>query len=796
MRTHAELGRLLEVQQDRGSEVVQPDRHAQEVAGRPWPPELRSDTGHRLDAQQLGDPDRRDGLSLLRCGGAQPEGREHARQGRDLIGGGLVEPHPQRCTAALTVLEGHVANWENLFGSPDLCECQHCRSVYSPAAYLVDLLRFLWRGPANDDGKTPLDMLEARRPDLLHLLLTCENTNTIIPYVDLANEVMERYTSASSLDGYEGHDTGDATADELRASPQHFDIAAYRKLKGAKYPFSLPYHQPLDVIRTYGDHLKVSRHEAMKATNPVPDSSTAAALAAESLRMSEEAYHAITGEAFDGTDDGTAVHVYYGYRPDPGAGDAAAAAELEKLASVRELLARSGLSYPELVELISTRFVNPHQKALAFLERIFKHATIPSTELYARLEQIEAGTRDPANDADITAALEGTNITPAQFGRWVAEHLAEVRQVITLHEPQSKCALDTTRLRTIERIYGEAGDGSGVTEPTWSRIHRFVRLQRKLGWSLRDTDVVLGALGADDITPDTINQLDAATRLGTTLKLAPALLAVLWGHIDTLGDKSLYAKLFLNKALQRIDDAFAPTPHGEYLIDTGETLGGHLPAILAAFRLREDDLAAILGVAVVIEGNVRRKLDLANDALNLPNLSTIYRYAVLARALKLRPTELCKLVDLFGTTPFSNWDIDQGQWVDIAPSETLVFAELADQVKHTGFKANVLEYILRGTSPADARLVLDQEKARATAGAIHQAFAAIEQSHPDVPAAPVTVEALTAKLMLTFQPDIVARFTQILDGTAQFETTTEANLTVTIPAALAFVYAIFSASGR
>jgi hypothetical protein len=34
-------------------------------------------------------------------------------------------------------------NLRGLFGSLDLCECEHCRSVYSPAAYLVELLQFL-----------------------------------------------------------------------------------------------------------------------------------------------------------------------------------------------------------------------------------------------------------------------------------------------------------------------------------------------------------------------------------------------------------------------------------------------------------------------------------------------------------------------------------------------------------------------------------------------------------------------------------------------------------------------------
>ena len=34
-------------------------------------------------------------------------------------------------------------NWNNLFKTGDLCECEHCRSVLSPAAYFADLLMFL-----------------------------------------------------------------------------------------------------------------------------------------------------------------------------------------------------------------------------------------------------------------------------------------------------------------------------------------------------------------------------------------------------------------------------------------------------------------------------------------------------------------------------------------------------------------------------------------------------------------------------------------------------------------------------
>jgi hypothetical protein len=48
--------------------------------------------------------------------------------------------------------------------------------------------------------------LLTRRPDLAQLRLSCENTNTEIPYVDLATEVMEFYAANHTLAGFEGHD--------------------------------------------------------------------------------------------------------------------------------------------------------------------------------------------------------------------------------------------------------------------------------------------------------------------------------------------------------------------------------------------------------------------------------------------------------------------------------------------------------------------------------------------------------------------------------------------------------------
>jgi Tc toxin complex TcA C-terminal TcB-binding domain/Neuraminidase-like domain len=82
------------------------------------------------------------------------------------------------------------ATLRKLFGDIEACECRHCQSVLGPAAYLVDLLHFLATSPCSMGGSM-LDAMLARRPDLLDLELSCENTCTEIPYVDLVLEILE-----------------------------------------------------------------------------------------------------------------------------------------------------------------------------------------------------------------------------------------------------------------------------------------------------------------------------------------------------------------------------------------------------------------------------------------------------------------------------------------------------------------------------------------------------------------------------------------------------------------------------
>ena len=75
--------------------------------------------------------------------------------------------------------------------------------------------------------------------------------------------------------------------------------------------------------------------------------------------------------------------------------------------------------------------------------------------------------------------------------------------------------------------------------------------------------------------------------------------------------------------------------------------------------------------------------------------------------IKMKIRDVCLLIDLFEATPLSLWDVQQGAFTNISPSDTYKFYELAASTKQAGFNAAVLEYILQGTLPAESTLGLD-----------------------------------------------------------------------------------------
>lgn len=293
-------------------------------------------------------------------------------------------------------IEKHNLSWDLLFGDADLCECGECNSVYSPASYFVELLNYLRNNNLDPNAKgsvainhdpkdisgTPLEKLFDRRPDLGCLELTCQNTNTLIPYVDLVNEVMENYVAFKKLKPF---NVDDETSSELLAEPQHTEYKAYCILKEEVYPFTLPYHQPIDAARIYLNFLDTSRYELIDTfrknnagddadLTKMKDEALDRAADAEFLGMTKEEYVILTKECFETLElmrklkenpaltqqeywtmiGGKQVCEYYGYD------DEATMLGDNGLTQIKkEFLRRTGIDYYNLVDLLLTGTINP-----------------------------------------------------------------------------------------------------------------------------------------------------------------------------------------------------------------------------------------------------------------------------------------------------------------------------------------------------------------------------------------------------------------------------------------------------
>jgi peptidoglycan hydrolase-like protein with peptidoglycan-binding domain len=148
-----------------------------------------------------------------------------------------------------------------LFGSLDECECSDCRSVVSPAAYLVDLLHFLGKRTASGGFTTARDVLFARRADLQFIALDCANTDVTLPYIDVVNELFEAAIVPPATPVTLIETTG--TAAERRALPQQVSADAYIKTAAAVFPLTLPFDLPFAQTAAFLTAMGSSLDQAM-----------------------------------------------------------------------------------------------------------------------------------------------------------------------------------------------------------------------------------------------------------------------------------------------------------------------------------------------------------------------------------------------------------------------------------------------------------------------------------------------------------------------------------------------------
>ncbi len=540
----------------------------------------------------------------------------------------------------------------------DYCTCEQCRSILSPAAYLVDLLLFIDR-PINIK-KNPQEVLLERRPDIQHLPLTCENTNMPVPYIDLVNETLEYFiTHNLSLASYMGHDTdGSTTAAELLANPQFVNETAYDALKAELFPSPLPFHMPLETLRRYFDKFGVPLQvalEALRADDAIERTSATTYgwrdILMEQLKLSRAEYEILT--------DSTVVPLWRMYGFPNGTMDADIIMALSNAKQFSRLIR---ITYEDIVTLLQTQFVNPNSDLLPKLERL----GVAFTMLAELKTQNDAPT-----DAKFDALLPtgAAALDPAEYGgdikAWVknAANYARIMGLITLANPTNNtdlCSFDHLEFR-----YANPDNSTNSLHASeYVRLLRFIRLWKKLGLTIEETDKLIMALypladlptGTDEALD--LQHLDTGfltllPRLGSTfqvmdrLNLSPTkdLLSLLacWSPIDTHGANSLYQKMFLSLALLKQDDAFADDGYGNFLQDSSQKLVAHTGALRAAFNLTDDEFTLLI-TALSFD---------ATTPLTLATISAVYRRGWLARKLRLSVHELLLLIQFSNFDPFA-----------------------------------------------------------------------------------------------------------------------------------------------
>ena len=237
-------------------------------------------------------------------------------------------------------------DWRTLFGTLAFCSCEHCRSVYSPAAYLVDIIAFLKNYGINIAPFAP-----GRRQDIIHIELSCENTNIPLPYIDLVNEVLENRIETPET----AYQTG-GTAAERRAIPEHRNNAAYQQLLEADYPWSLPFSLPIVESRHYLEHVGVMRHELLdifwrEASTAQQTHLRDLVIATEYLGLTSDQQQMVTTETADSSNTETLLSRW-------GMPSNSSLATLQDhLGQFPNFQHQSKLTYQEFLELRGTDFI-------------------------------------------------------------------------------------------------------------------------------------------------------------------------------------------------------------------------------------------------------------------------------------------------------------------------------------------------------------------------------------------------------------------------------------------------------
>lgn len=568
-------------------------------------------------------------------------------------------------------------NLKTLFKLTDICACEHCRSVYSPAAYLVEILQFLEKRSVTDLTVTPpvtsnlaKDVLFERRPDLGDIDLGCENANTPVKYIDLVCEVLEEAVAPDLGISYSGPLSNGA--DPLKGT-----ISA--NLLATLLTASLPVTDQAQIFET-----EVATGSAATSPHYLRDKKVVCKI----------------------VNDGADYKVFRLRQTFSSAAELAAAPEYVN-ANAYNLLQNSSYAFKLPFDLNQV-------EAGAYFNRF----GIKRSEL---MKQFKLGgdAYDPAIASEVLGLTQAESlmiVTPKPTmsdqqtvwnapSQWdnppvsgnVVDYMKRVdhflyKTGLTYKELDLMLTLkfidpsDNLFIKNLDLTCDcEQKEIANLDEAALDRIHRFLRFQKKTGWKFEVLDEIIsqpklgnGKLDANDDNGDGItNGYECLIKAAYLKDIAESTgikveeLIGFYGEIphkiaNDETPKPLYHQVFLNKAKNGvIDEALFPEKiNGTQLISALKT------SISVCLQLSLKDLDKLLHL-------------LPDDQLTFENLSYLYGASRLIKKLKLKADDFVVLTELTALT------------IDTRPESTMDFVKAVEGFKNSPLKALDVKYTLR-----------------------------------------------------------------------------------------------------
>lgn len=548
-------------------------------------------------------------------------------------------------------------NLKSLFKLTDTCECEHCRSVYSPAAYLVEILQFLdKRTVVTGNAKS---ILFNRRPDLGEIDLGCENANTPVKYVDLVCEILEDAIAPDQGINFTG------------------DLVDGSNPSRGKISNSL-----LTALQTAG--LPVTDKALIHETESNLISSAALP---HYLRDTKVVCKIVN----------TGGNNYTVYRLRQ---TMSSAEELDAAPEYVNTLAYDALKISNFA--FNLPFDLPHTEAKAYFERFgIKRADLMETF------------QKSANPSDETIAAEYIGLTDserlliantpllndnaAQQNFWnvpapgnVADYLKQVDHFLDRTSLQYKELELLLKLRFINKngnlfIYNidltcdtARKEIKNLDLAVLDRIHRFIRLQRKLGWKFETLDEVISQanLGKENLNDSCLIVISNIKKVSEITGLKVEELICCFGEVPhTLlpyKTTTLYDSVFQNKSK---NGSIEPGLAAEKIIENESAIvkkqmADFKKAISTCISIKEADFDKLVAA-------------LPNGDLSFVNLSGMYAMGKLMKKLKIKTEDFFIFKELTGINVFNSSE------------DTLKFCEALEDAAIGSIKAIDVKYILQ-----------------------------------------------------------------------------------------------------